>query len=133
MTEVSKWEPYKMKALEIYELIKRHYKISGPMLPGKRDNLVDEEIEMKKPNRYRQVKYVAGFVFGLYIIIAVMIPTFGKIGTHISKITTMERKQSMSFNLNKDGGLGQLLPVHHFVSFDKYEMIDRVECLKNSH
>ena len=53
MTEVNKWEPYKMKVLEIYELIKRHYKISGPMLPGKRDNLVDEEIEMKKPNRYR--------------------------------------------------------------------------------
>ena len=133
MADMNKWEPYKIKALETFELAKRYYKISGPMLPGKRDNLVDEEIEMKKPNRYRQVKYVAGFVFGLYIIIAVLTPTLGKIGSHISKITSMERHQTMSFNLNSNGGLGQLLPVHHFAFFDKYEMIDRVECLKNSH
>ena len=127
-------KPDKMKALkDKYELGKKFYDISGELLTYKRDDLADEEKEANKPNRYRQVKWVAWFFFILYIIIVVLSPTLDKIGQEKSKITSMEKKQNIQFDMNSPGGLGQLLPVHHFAYFDRYSIIDRVECIKNKH
>ena len=47
----------------------------------------------------------------------------------------MEMFTNLTYSLDEYplGGIGQLIPLHHFGSFEKNDVLDRMECMINKH
>jgi hypothetical protein len=71
-------------------------------------------------------------IIGFFAIVYVLVANFSKIGTEKSQTVSILKYNDLTYYVGDDvSGIASLFPLHMFSTFNKQQVIDRMECLVN--
>lgn len=78
------------------------------------------------------VKLAVLLVVGVLACIYIVYANFSKIGSEKSQQVSILKYNDLSYMIgNDDGGIQNLFPLHFFTTFNRQEVLDRMNCLIN--